>query len=84
MNNFETVFKIVKKHCKEVGAQNLSCFDEIETTVNANKIFLSARLYLEIFQDLELIKYCPYTKGITLTEKGHKTDHLFNYEGGIV
>lgn len=77
MNNFDTVFKTVKEHCGEVGVLHQTCYDHIDKLLKDNNSFLSINVYLEILQNLGLIRYCEHTKGILITEKGMTTDKLF-------
>ncbi|MCW3121396.1 MAG: hypothetical protein JWQ38_888 [Flavipsychrobacter sp.] len=77
MNNFDTVFKTVKEHCGEVGVLHETCYDHIVKALQTNNTLLSIDTYLEILQDLGLIKFCKYTNGILITEKGMATDKLF-------
>ena len=78
MNNFNVVFTTIKEYCKEVEVPNYKCYKEIEQIVESNKIFLSAHLYLEILEDMGLIKFNHAAKTISLTEKGMNTCKLFD------
>jgi hypothetical protein len=74
MKNLRIVFSVIKKHCKEAGATDENCFRELEKLPLGRQLFLSLYLYIEVLQGLQLIKFCNYTKGITLTEKGKVAD----------
>lgn len=78
MNNFDTVFKAVKEHCgKEVGVLHETCYDHIAKLLRESNSILSINVYLQILQDLGLIRFCEHTRGILITEKGMSTEKLF-------
>ena len=75
MNNFNTVFLVVKKHCREqkkFAATN--CFEIIaeEANVPLDKL----PIYLDHLQGIGLIKYSMSEKFIYLTSFGKKHEKL--------
>ena len=77
MNNFSSVFRVIKAHCEQAGAANEDCFTALKESVTGRQFFLSLYLYLEVLQSLGLIIFHSDTNRIMLTEKGKNADdHL--------
>ncbi len=79
MNNFNGVFTTISESCKEPNTPNYKCFQEIQKMADSKKYKLSVTCYLEMLEEMELIRFNRSCKTIALTEKGKSTDKLFNY-----
>jgi len=78
MNNFNTVFVIVKKCC-EKGYPAPECLDKIAEELKQHSQMNGLQQYLDALQDLGLIKYSNNSRSIALTDKGRHTDTLFSH-----
>ena len=78
MNNFNTVFIIVK-NCCEKGYTAPECFEKIAEELRHHRQMNAPQQYLDALQDLGLIKYSTNSKSIALTDKGKRTDTLFSH-----
>lgn len=76
MNNFNSIFIIIKKHCGSNGTiDGPDCFEKIahEAGIPLNKL----DFFLNTLQNLDLIKYSSQEHYIKLTYFGKKQQRLF-------
>ena len=77
MNPFNTVFLAVKKYCGDTDfIEDVRCFEAvaIETNISLDRL----DMYLDILQDLELIKYSRAKSFIQITALGKQKKELFS------
>ncbi|MCW3124316.1 MAG: hypothetical protein JWQ38_3808 [Flavipsychrobacter sp.] len=77
MNNFNIVFSAIKVHCRDTGTRDSACYNKLAAMLEDRQDYLTLNTYLEILENLGLIKFTKRALIITLTEKGKKTDSLF-------
>ena len=73
MDHLMIVFRAIKEQSKEAGVTGRNVI-EIEKSAINTQLFIPLYLQLEALQGVGLIKFCPRTKEIILTEKGRCTD----------
>lgn len=78
MNNYDVIFTIVKKHCKQRGAQDRNCFDKITSEIEFSTDMKHVDFYLDSLQNMGLISYSEFEKSIFLTDKGKRTELIFS------
>ena len=77
MNNYNVVFKTIKKHCQSARFLDRGCYERVLAEIESRRTLNSPYQYLDILRDMGLIKYCPQNRIIGLTEKGKNTTELF-------
>lgn len=76
MNNFDNVFTSIKEHGAE-ALRNKECFRDLKKIISCDKNRFPVDLYLEVLEEMGLIKFNKRTKEIALTEKGKQTNKVF-------
>jgi hypothetical protein len=77
MNNYDTIYVMLKKHCEEAANPTWVDYEKVETELHLYDQMNSLQQYLQVFHDLGLIKYSQAKRTIFLTEKGRVTKKLF-------
>ncbi len=77
MNNYSAVFHTIKKHCQHSNLLDRDCYERVISEIQRKRSLNSPNQYLEILRDLGLIRYCADSHIIGLTEKGKRTETLF-------
>ena len=76
MNNFNTVFTVVKKRCLE--KETVSGGEQFQMIASEIGISLERlHFYLDCLEQTGVIQYSPQKKSITLTKKGISVEKVF-------